>query len=181
MWLDSDIIVYRSLKPLLDKLRNEDFIGFGCNGRFLKRNGYPHPSNWAMISRQNGLLVTRCLERVDTMLNAGLDLSLKQNYHKIGREVLWEQIRLLKQNTKWNYLHIDSIGVEQDKNGNKFTNERLVSNDKENPVMNAYFNVMYNTAPGFDDKFLSLSRKDLLESDMLVSKMYRKALDEIYI
>lgn len=175
MWIDSDIIVYKSLQNLINKLQTQDFVGFGCNGMFLKSNGYPRPSNWAMITRKNGILIGRCLEKANKILDSGIDLSKQKNYHKIGRELLWSEISYLLRNTSWNYLHWSSIGVEQDRNGNKFTNERLVSNDIENPVKNAYFNVMYNTAPGFSDEFLSLSKEELLKSNMLVSRMYRKA------
>ena len=177
MWIDSDIIVYRSLRNLINKLQTQDFVGFGCNGMILKSDGYPRPSNWAMISRKNGILIGRCLEKANKILDSDLDLSKQKNYHKIGRELLWSEISYLLRNTSWNYLHWSSIGVEQDRNGEKFTNERLVSNDIENPVKNAYFSVMYNTAPGFDDNFLSLSKEELLKSNMLVSRMYRKAFN----
>lgn len=176
MWIDSDIIVYKSLRPLINKLKTYDFVGFGCNGTILKSNGFPRPSNWAMISRKKGILIERCLKKANEILDSGVDLSMPKTYHKIGRELLWSEILYLLRHNSWNYLHWSSIGVEQDGNGNKFTNERLVSNDTEKLVRDAYFNVMYNTAPGFSDEFLSLTRDELLNSDMLISRMYRKAL-----
>ena len=61
IWLDSDIIVFKSLLPLVNKLKEIDYIGFGYHGLMLNnmfaKNGYGKPANWAMISRKNGILV----------------------------------------------------------------------------------------------------------------------------
>ena len=44
VWLDTDTIVMRNLAPIMKKLENYDFVGFGCTGMYCT-NGYPNPSN----------------------------------------------------------------------------------------------------------------------------------------
>ena len=65
MWLDSDIIVYKSLKPLFEHLKHYDFVGFGCHNYncTTNTNGKGKPANWAMISRPHGKFMSTCLEK----------------------------------------------------------------------------------------------------------------------
>lgn len=178
IWLDSDMIVFKSLLPLLEKLRHYDFAGFGCHDLKcnLTNNGYGKPANWAMISRKNGRLVRDALRSADDVLDSSIDLTSINNYHKLGRELLWNSIKKLKKES-WDYYHFDSTCFERDKYGNKYTNERLISNESIDARCDYYFMPMYNTAPGFPKWFIDMNKTKLLKSNTLFSKLINVALN----
>ena len=183
MWLDSDIIVHKSLKPLIQKLKKHDYIGFGCHHDHCKdtlngKHPTPKPANWAMISRQNGILVTKCLEKANKMLDSNMNFSFFWNYHKLGRELLWAQMNILLKNSDWDYYHFTSKNIERDKFGEKFTNERFLSNELMYPNK-SFFTPLYNTAPGFPTWFLNMRKSELINNDMLISQLFRSALKNI--
>lgn len=180
IWLDSDIIVIRNLYPILLKLKEYDYVGFGCHSKYcnINTNGYPKPANWVMVSRKNGKLVSKCLASANNMLDTNPSIFSK-NYHMLGRNLLWNSINiLLKEDKYWNYYHYDSKCIERDSNGNKLINRRSLSNeDIDNKCIDKYlFIPIYNTAPGFPKWFRIMDRKKLLNSSMLISKLFRKSL-----
>ena len=178
IWLDSDIIVLKPLTRYLGKLRDYDYVGFGCHGLNCKltNNGYGNPANWAMISRKGGILIKSCLESADNLLNRDVNLSYPRNYHKLGRELIWDEISKLKSKTNWDYFHNTSEGIERDNYGDKITNPRLMSNELLSNSYESIFVPLYNTAPGFPDYFLRMKRGEILKSKMLISQLFRKAL-----
>jgi hypothetical protein len=180
MWLDSDIIVFKSLEPLLIKLQTNDFVGFGCHNSMcsLTGDGYGKPANWAFLSRKNGKLITHCLNTANIILDTHLQkLRLKQNYHKLGRELLWSEIQKLQTTDKsWKYYHVNSNCIERDSRNIKFTNERFLSEEDIDPKCTFYMTPMYNTAPGFPKWFVESDIPGILNKNMLVSKLFRKAL-----
>lgn len=174
IYLDSDIILFKSPNNLLNLLKYYDFIGFGSNS-FLKKYKtitYGKVSNWAMASRKNGILVTKCLQEADKYLDSKKHI----DYHELGRELIWKQIYILQKSINYKYFHFPSVNLERDLNGYKLTNERFESNEKLDKNYNPYFSVLYNSAPGFSDNFLAKSKYELLNSNMLISQLFRKAL-----
>ena len=181
LWLDSDIIVINNLYPILSKLKDYDYVGFGCHLKNCRKlsNGYPKPANWVMGSRQNGVLVSECLKKADLLLDNKPYL-FKQNYHTLGRNLLWSCIdNLLKNNKQWNYFHFDSKCIERDSNGKKLINSRSLSKENiDQKCMDKFlFIPIYNTAPGFPKWFREMNTTELLSSDMLISKLFRKSLN----
>ena len=178
IWLDSDIIVLKPLSPFLEKLKNYDYVGFGCHGFYCTKtkNGYGNPANWAMISRKGGLLIKSCLKAANNILDSNINLSYNRNYHKMGRELIWKEIGILKAKTTWDYFHNTSVGIERDINGNKITNPRLMSDEKLDNSYESHFVPLYNTAPGFPESFLRKTRQQILNNNSLVSQLFRKAL-----
>lgn len=180
MWLDSDIIVYKSLKPLINKLEKYDYIGFGCHHDYCKdtlngKHPSPKPANWAMISRKNGILISKCLEQANLLLDSNMNFNMYWNYHKLGRELLWSQMNYLLTNSDWDYYHYTSKNVERDKFGEKYTNERFLSDEIMYPSK-SFFTPLYNTAPGFPNWFLKMTKSQLVNKDMLICQLFRKAL-----
>ena len=172
IWLDSDIIVFRTLLPLMDPLQVYDFAGFGCHRGDCetRTRGYGKPANWAMIARPNSILMKMCLDKARHIYRY-FNLNLPQNYHKLGRELLWSQIMKLEKSV-WSYHHFDSKCIERDVHGKKYINERFLSETEEiNLSCNSYFIPMYNTAPGFPSWFIKLSREEILSSNMFISKL----------
>ncbi len=181
IWLDSDIIVFKSLLPLVKKLKETDYVGFGYHGLKLNnmfaKNGYGKPANWAMISRKNGILVRKCLENANKLLDSKVDLNTNSGYHKLGRELIWDVINNLRKNSNWNYYHVDSINLERDVRGEKITNSRLMSNEILDSSYDSYLVPLYNTSPGFPESFINMKKEDILKNNMLVSQLFRKAFD----
>ena len=181
IWIDADTIIVKDLSPILQKLDYYDFVGFGChfnNQNSCANTGKPYPANWVMASRKNGKLMNLCIKKSNYYLN---NISnLKKKYHLLGREILWSETQfLLKNDKQWNYYHYDSKCIERDSNNKKMVNERIISNEEiDKQCQDKFlFIPIYNTAPGFPYWFTNMNEKQLLESDMLISKIFRKSLD----
>ena len=182
IWLDSDVIVFKSLKKLFLVLNNYDFIGFGCHFKDCNRSpyGYPKPANWVIGSKKNGKLMTNCLIQANKILDYSPSL-LTRKYHCLGRELLWKEInKLILLDKNWSYYHFNSRCIERDSNGNKLINQRFLSDEeidfkcKEKFV----FIPIYNTAPGFPNWFSTMSKEEILKQDILFTKMIKYALKE---
>lgn len=177
IWLDSDTIVIKSLIPLFEKLKSFHYVGFGCHSGFCSRTGKPFPANWVMMSKKNEILMKNCIIQADKYLDQYH--SLKNKYFILGRNLLSQEIKKLLSNDKnWDYYHHQSICTERDSNDRKLVNSRMISKESiDNRCINKIFFVpIYNTAPGFPNWFLKMSKNDLLKSEMLISKFFRLAL-----
>jgi hypothetical protein len=77
----------------------------------------------------------------------------------------------------WDYYHWDSKCIERDSKGIKYINNRLLSNENiDKNCKKLLFIPIYNTAPGFPEWFNKMSEKEILNSNFLISKLFRKAL-----
>jgi len=182
IWLDSDILVMQNLLPIVYKLNNYDFVGFGCHYRNCSKGGYGSPANWVMASKKNGILIDKCINNCDKILkkNTMQFLNNKSNYFKLGRNIIWDQIKYCKKNIKnWDYYHFDSKCLERDSNHVKIRNKRLISKENIDPKCEnkMLFIPIYNTAPGFPKWFLNLNKEQLLKQNLLISKLFRKSLN----
>jgi hypothetical protein len=181
IWLDSDTIIMNDLTSIVKHLEYYDFVGFGCHygDVVCKRvkSGKPYPANWVMASVKNGKLMGKCLEYCDNILK-NPNIRLHTNYFVIGRTLMWKMIKRLK-SSNWDYYHYPSKCLERDSSGNKLRNNRSISNESIDKVCkNHYlFIPIYNTAPGFPNWFINMSKKELLSSNMLISKLFRKSLN----
>lgn len=180
IWIDADVIVFRSLDKLFSFLDDYDFIGFGCHFMDCDRSmyGYPKPANWVIGSKKNGKLMTNCIQQSDNILNYDPSL-LQRKYHSLGRELLWKEInklRILDKN--WSYYHFNSKCIERDSNGHKLINKRFLSNEQiDQQCKNKFiFMPVYNTAPGFPSWFTNMSEEEILKSDILFSRLIQYAL-----
>ena len=102
----------------------------------------------------------------------------KIKYHEMGRSMLWKKINYLKKNTNWDYFHYDSKCLERDSNDRKLRNNISLSNENidKNCLNKHLFVPIYNTAPGFPDWFINLNKKEVLNSNMHISKLFKKSL-----
>lgn len=176
IWLDSDIIVMKSLKPIMDKMKNNiDFVGFGCHFRNCRGSGKPKPANWVMASKPNTKFMKMCVEECDTIL----DKSARIKYFDLGRNLLWKKIaEIKKSDPRWDYYHYDSKCLDRDSKYKKIRNNRLISNESidDKCINESLFIPIYNTAPGFPSWFKNKSRKEIIDDNMLISKIFRKCL-----
>ena len=109
------------------------------------------------------------------------------SYFQIGRDLLRTEIaRLLRRAgdarhaPPWSYHHVNSTCVERDSRGDKIRNRRHLSTEALDADCVPHYLLVpiYNTAPGFPSWFRKLSKQELLAGSMLVSKLFRLALQE---
>ena len=178
IWLDSDTIVFKSLLPIIEKLKTHDFVGFGCHNEIQciqNPNGYGRPANWVMGSRKGGLMIRTLCKFVDHRLK---HRNQYESYHFIGRNLIWNVIETLEKKRNWTYYHYPSKCLERDSKGYKLTNQRMLSKEHIDSkcLDKLLFVPIYNSAPGFPDWFLKMNLNELLSSGMLISKYFRLAL-----
>ncbi|MBC8225792.1 MAG: hypothetical protein H8E74_01455 [Gammaproteobacteria bacterium] len=183
IWLDADTVVMRNLTPLLQLLRYNEFVGFGCHYSAEKCktsfNGYPLPANWVMVARANSELFNRYKQVLDQMINTHDKEYFKNNYHAIGREMLRESVVYMqKKQPFWDYKHVTSRCYERDSSGVKWENKRFISNENidANCLPDFMFVPVYNTSPGFPEWFRNMSAEEILKTNYLFAKMLRFAL-----
>jgi hypothetical protein len=180
LYLDADIIVLNDLGDIIDKLRDNDYIGFGCTG-YRCTNGYGRPSNWAMASKANGIMISRLKNYLENMLdNINED---EIDYHTFGKLAIWKILNELIRNEKYKYYHYDSekIGT-RDIEGKWITNDMLVSNKKiqfsnENSL---YLIVFYNSDAEkiLDNYFKNKTKEDLFKDNSNISYFIRKGYNK---
>ena len=176
LYLDADTILLKDPIEIMDKLKDYDFVGFGCTGHICT-DGYGEPSNWALASRRNGKLMTNVLINLEKRLkelNEKKDMEI--DYHDMGKFPIREELEKLIKNENYKYYHYsnDYSGI-RDINGKWVNCERVFSTEK---IEYKYpdkmlFLVLYNS--GLDD-FKNMSEEELLWSNMNISKFFRQSL-----
>jgi len=176
LYLDADIIVLNDLGDIIDKLRDNDYIGFGCTG-YRCTNGYGKPSNWAMASKANGIMISRLKNYLEKTLDSITEDKI--DYHTFGKLAIWKILDELINNENYKYYHYDSekIGT-RDIEGKWITNDMLVSKNKikfsdENKL---YFIVFYNSDVEkiLDNYFKNKTKEDLFKDNSNISYFIRK-------
>ena len=165
VWLDADILVTKCICPFYNKLKNSDYVGFGCG--FDKKtcsksmDGYSRPLNWFMISKANTPFIRCVKNNALNKINKANELERPLPYHDIGKVVLKECYEKLNSDgNKWEYEHISSKCQEYDTNGNKLNNIMIDFNWQDCEKERIFF-PLYNTAPGYPDWFKNLSEEEL--------------------
>ena len=176
LYLDADIIVLNDLNDIIDKLKENDYIGFGCTG-YRCTNGYGKPSNWAMASNANGIMISRLKKYLENTLDNITENKI--DYHTFGKLAIWDILNQLIKNENYKYYHYDSekIGT-RNIDGKWITNDMLVSKNKikfknEN---NLYFIVFYNSDSEkiLENYFRNKTKEDLFNANSNISYFIRK-------
>jgi len=180
LYLDADIIMLNDLGDIKDKLREYDYIGFGCTG-YRCTNGYGMPSNWAMGSKANGIMITRLKNHLENLLDNITEEKI--DYHTFGKLAIWEVLEQLIKNENYKYFHYDSekIGT-RDIDGRWITNDMLVSNTRIKFMNedNLFFIVFYNSDAEkiLDNYFRNKTKEDLLNDNTNISYFIKKGYNK---
>lgn len=174
LWVDADILVLKCLCSHYDKLKDYDYIGFGCgfNKELCSKSlyGYGSPLNWLMGSRPNTKYMKCIISNVkDKVKNNGT-----VKYHEIGRTVLKKCHDHLREKDNWSYHHVPSKCNEYNDDGTKLNNI-FQDFDDSNCSKERYFFPFYNTAPGYPQWFKDLSPIELKTRDMPIKKIITEA------
>lgn len=185
LWLDCDVIMMTDMKEVVNLLKmNTDYIGFGCTG-YVCTNGYGYPSNWAMGTRKNSLLMKKCKQLLDIKLNEYFSNTKKKDldYHELGKLIIWECLDDLIQNHNYNYHHFPSyVDGTRDKNGFWIALE-LIMKENINLLDESKLMVvsLVNSAICSDDPiyswFCKLSENEILNGDYFVTKLFKRAIE----
>jgi len=188
-WIDADTIMMNNLRELIDKINDGyDYIGFGCTGKICKDNdGYGRPSNGVMGSPKGGILITRCLSKLNEKLDNYFKLEPKDrkqfNYFDLGKNIIWEEYDvLMKEDPNYKYYHVSSYeDGTRDIDGNWVAKE-IIFNDviKYKDIHKLKVVMLANSIYCGDDKkynwFCKLSSRKILEGDYFISKLFRMAI-----
>ena len=94
--------------------------------------------------------------------------------------MLWKNIDNLRKNEKdWDYYHYDSKCLERDSRDRKMRNHISLSDEDidSNCEGKHLFIPIYNTNPGFPGWFKNMSKEEILKSNLLIGKTFRKSLN----
>ena len=193
VWLNADVIVFGSLMPYVRKLEAYDYVGFGChfNNCGVRKDGAPRPATWIMVSRPHGELVSLARKRADFMLDQ-YSWTLQRRWGAFGDELVWMCIDdLLRERAEsgdeekgrgWRYYHVGSKCVERDSHGERFSNLRMMQNERVDPQCVGRLLVLPigSTAPGLARPFLDMNAEQILNHpDMLISRFFRWSLHDV--
>lgn len=182
VWLDADILVIKCICPFFKKLKNYDYVGFGCGFDRKKcktiDKAYSRPLNWFMISKKNTPFIQCVKNSAYEKIMEYKDANLKLPYHSIGKVILNECYEKLNTDGKeWNYEHIPSKCQEYDSDGNKLNNI-LIDFEWKDCSKERIFFPLYNTAPGYPDWFKQLTSKKLKESNLYLKPLIIQAFEK---
>ena len=182
LYLDADIIVMKDLTEIVDKLKEYEYVGFGCTGEICKY-GLGFPSNWAMATIPNSLLMKNCIKNITNklFLNKNLfnNINKNNNYHGLGKEIIWEELnKLLKKNYRYYHYHSDYDGT-RDSDGKWVNMDRIFSDkqiDYSHPNKQLFI-VLYNS--DMSENYKNKKSDEILNSNLNISKFIYKSLNKI--
>ena len=179
IWVDADTIIMRDFDEIFDKLKTYDFVGFGCTQRICF-DGKNQPSNGVLAAQKNSKLMKLCLDKLNKKLDEKRE---KIGYFDLGKYILWDALKELKQREKYDYYHFPSShDGTRDINGywldtNRHFSEEDIKLIDENKL---FFIFLTNAGINkYQPWVKTCKRDDLLHGKYWVCKMFRKALNII--
>jgi hypothetical protein len=180
IWIDSDTVIFKSLDDIFKKLKTYDYVGFGYTGDIYdKKYLYGFPSNWVIASQKNSVLMKLCLDKLDKKLD---NKKNNYDYFDLGKYIIWDAIKELQYDKSYKYYHFTpEYDGTRDINGfwihspNHFSNKSTIFLD-ESKMMIAFLS---NSEINSHDEYKwikTASKEEILNKDILISKLFRKAL-----
>ncbi len=168
-WLDSDLILMQDLKLLKDNLLKDNTVDLIATAS--PEYEYKEPESGFLMSTKLGTTIGRALDIIENKLN---------NHHpghifpwgSMGPSVIREAVQEIK------YLHLNPlvmmpIGWQE---ANRFlTNEPIDKTYNSQIFGYMLYNEMFRRA---GHRIFDMTRNEILNSDMLVSQIIRKSLNE---
>jgi len=165
IWLDSDLILFQNLKPLLDHLTDDiDLIATAS-----PEYPYGQPESGFLISKPKGKVITKALELIEKKFNSKPPGYVFQ-WGSMGPSIIRQAVKTL------DYHHLDSkllmpIGWQQ---AHRFlTNELIKMTYNKNIYGYMLYNEMFRR---IKPSIFLTSRDQILSSKILLGQIFRKAL-----
>jgi hypothetical protein len=177
IWVDADTIIMRDFDEIFDKLKTNDFVGFGCTQNICF-NGKDQPSNGVLASQKNGKLMKLCLDKLDKKLNGDVDGNSSVGYYDLGKYIIWDALKELKQHG-YDYYHFSSeYDGTRDINGSWLDTNRHFSEEDIKLINENKLFFVFLTNAGINEHHpwvKTAKREDLLNGKYWISKMFRKS------
>lgn len=166
IWLDSDLVLFKSLKPLLNFLNDEiDLIATASPGL-----SYGEPECGILISRPGGRVIQKAKQLIDYNLSI----------HETGHTFKWGGLgpAIIRQAVKGQkYYHLDSRAIQPIPSWEAWRFEgveRVGRYCDENAYGCMLFNEMFRQSRS---KFLNMSKEDMMRSNTLLGNIFVRSLD----
>jgi hypothetical protein len=180
IWIDYNTIVMRNLTPLIDKLKNYDYVGF--NNFYNSKDSPKEYSNRILIGNKENILFKKCIEACDNLLDNKPSSYFDNNQQSLGKNLLEMTIKHCHEDVPgWKYYRYPSKCLERDSiklnNGkNKEESHTLISNRNIDEVCkDSYYVVpIYNIE--FPKWFKDLSKVGIIKSNTLIANLFKLAL-----
>ncbi len=166
IWLDSDLILFRSLKPTLNLLKNDiDLVATASPG--LK---YGEPECGFLLSTKGGIVIAKAVALIEHAL------SLHQPNHifkwgSMGPGIIRQAVKGKKYHHLDNHLLMPIPSWEAYRFGGKESIEQCCIEESYGCML---FHQMFKD---YNHPILQMNRQQLLESSILLGQMFRKAME----
>jgi len=189
IWLDSDTIILKDLKPLLNKIISYGFIASGPNyistdnpmqyGLLMNETINNRPNIGTIGCIKNHPLLKILIDNCDKMF----ENHSKLNYLDISYYNLWDALDYLSLNGL-SYYHIPSECNYHNNDNKYYTNNMLYSTQDLDLfcMKKAYFIMFYNTSSSkknvfrIPENFKNKPKNEILKSPYLISKILKYSL-----
>ena len=174
IWLDSDLILFQSLKPMLDLLKNGVDSGLDSDIDLIATASptlrYGEPECGFLLSKKDGAIITKAVSIIEYALNI----------QKPGHIFAWGSLgpRTIREAVKRKkYYHLDHHLIMPIASWEAFRFEGKESIDKycnKESYGVMLFHEMFRQS---NSSILRMSRQQLLDSPTLLGNIFRKAMN----
>ncbi|KKN98943.1 hypothetical protein LCGC14_0141880 [marine sediment metagenome] len=165
IWLDSDLILFKSLKPLYDFLKDGiDLVATASPGL-----NYGEPECGFLLSTQRGEVISKAVSVIEYQLNLHSPKHIF-TWGSLGPATIRQAVKGKK------YHHLDYRLLMQIPSWEAFRFDGKESIDKycsEDSLGTMLFHQMFKQG---NSQSLTMNREQLLESSTLLGQMFRKAM-----
>lgn len=176
LWLPPWIIILKPLTIILDKLKTHSVVVFGCPNRDLRCSGGSYPNIEVLASRPKIDLWNTM--KIKLINNNKIFLNSSYNFYNAGRCLFWN---IFRNHFSSIYQFSSKYDGTRDYNGKLITNQELFSINNillESPTECLF--IIYNYYSIYKSIyyrwFLRMSISQILDSNIWISKMFRKSL-----
>lgn len=166
IWLDSDVIMLKSLKPLMDQVLNSELDLIATAS---PEYGYGEPENGLIVSEARGKVVTRALEITDNLMDKSKTKQFTWGF--LGVQALRTAVKDLS------YIHLPSsqlMPVSWKAAWRFWSGESIESLCDDSTYGFMLFNEMFRRA---NSKILTMNQEELMTTKILIGQIFRKSLN----
>ena len=176
LWLPPWVIIMRPLNEIIEKLKYKSIIVFGCQNRNLRCSEKSYPNIEVFASRPKVDLWKIYYEKL--IKNNKIYLNSSYNYYNSGRCIFWS---IFIKNLDIIYHYDSKYDGTRDYNGKLITNDELFSINNillqdDSKCMFILYNYYQIYRSIYYRWFLRMSKNQILNDKIWISKLYRKSL-----
>ena len=165
IWLDSDLILFKSLKPLLDILKDEDVDLVATASPTLK---YGEPECGFLLSAEGGEVISKAVAVIEYVLNLQAQGHIF-TWGSLGPGIIRRAVKGKK------YFHLDHTLMMPIPSWEafRFSGKEAVSNYCDDESYGCMlFHEMFRQC---NSPFLTMGRKEIIDSPTVLGQMFRMA------